>query len=159
MGRDKAFIILNGQPLAAHAASVLASGGCNPVRIVGRQAALTTLGWRVIKENGTDHHPLLGVNLALLAHPKGLVLVAPCDIVNLSVDHIAPLLSHGAPCVARSDDRVHPLLAIFPSSYAEKAAALAAKGAPAMALCEGLPVIDLPAPVLIDANVTTDLPR
>ena len=159
MGRDKALIVVDGQTLAERAASVLSASGCERIHIVGRQAALRKLGWPVIVETGPQHHPLLGVSAALAENPKGMVMVVPCDIVNLSVAHITPLLRHGSPCVAEADGRIHPLLAVFPGSYAQKAADLAARGAPAMALCEGLERVTLVPPVLIDANQTTDLPR
>ena len=159
MGRDKALIIVDGETLAERTASILSAGGCDPVHIVGRQPALQKMSWPVITETGTAHHPLLGVCAALTANPDRLVLVAPCDIVNLSVAHITPLLRHGSPCVAEADGRTHPLLAVFPGSYAQRAADLAARGAPAMALCEGLERVTLVPPVLIDANQTTDLPR
>jgi len=159
MGRDKALIIVDGETLAERTASILSAGGCDPVHIVGRQPALQKMSWPVITETGTAHHPLLGVCAALTANPERLVLVVPCDIVNLSAAHIAPLIQYGAPCVAESAGRVHPLLAIFPASLAQKAAALAASGAPARALCDGLERVTLPPPGLIDANESADLPR
>lgn len=159
MGRDKSLILVDGQPLAARTAAILASCGCETVYIVGRQVALRSLDWPVIVDNGPHHHPLFGVAAALSGHQEGLVLVAPCDIVNLSVDHVLTLIRHGGSCVGMSAGRVHPLLAIYPGSYAQKAEELATQNAPAMALCDNLQRVSLPLPELRDANQKTDLPR
>ena len=159
VGRDKAFITVDGVPLAARTAAILAEAGCDPVHIVGRQTALSDLGWPVVRESGTDHHPLYGVAASLRAQPGQLVLHAPCDVINLAVSHIEALLRIDGPCVAVSAGTMHPLLGIFPASYAARASVLADHGAPAWRLCETLPRVILDAPDLIDANHRTDLPR
>ena len=159
MGQDKALIIIEGQPLAVRAATVLATSGCEPVHLVGRQQQLKGLGWPVIEEQGGPHHPLLGVAAALATQSEGLTLIAPCDLVNLSEEHVRALLNTGGPCVAYSGNHIHPLLAVLPHTLAHEAAALAAQGAPAMALSSSLPRVILPGPALLDANHPTDLPR
>ena len=100
MGRDKALIVVEGLPLAARTANVLATAGCTNVCLVGRQHTLSGLDWPVIADHGTGYHPLAGVAAVLSRYPAGLVLVAPCDLVNLSATHITALLQHGGPCVA-----------------------------------------------------------
>lgn len=159
MGRDKALIVVEGLPLAARTANVLATAGCTNVCLVGRQHTLSGLDWPVIADHGTGYHPLAGVAAVLSRYPAGLVLVAPCDLVNLSATHITALLQHGGPCVASTGGRTHPLLAVYPGSYATMASVLATQGAPAMRLCRDLPTVELAPPALIDANHASDLPR
>ncbi len=159
MGRDKALIVIDGLPLAARTANVLATAGCADVCLVGRQSTLSGLDWPVIADHGTGYHPLAGVAAVLSKYPDGLVLVAPCDLVNLSAAHITALLRHGGPCVASTAGQTHPLLAVYPGSYATVARVLATQGAPAMRLCRDLPTVELAPPALIDANHASDLTR
>lgn len=158
MGQDKALILVDGEALGARLARVLRLGGCPRVTLVGRQAALATLGLPVIaEEEGRDFHPLWGVAAALRAS-EGLALICPCDLVGLLPQHVALLLAAGGPCVARAEDRIHPLLAVLPADQADRAAALAAEGASAHALTAALPPVALPAAALWDANRPEDLP-
>ncbi len=160
MGRDKALVPVHGIPMALRAASTLKRGGCKEVHVVGRQAALTRLGLSVISDGpNPDYHPLLGVAAALEAVNDTLVLIAPCDLINIEPEHIQCLLSVGGPCVATAHGQVHPLLAVLPTQLAHRARTLAEQGRPAMDLVEGVPRIELPPPSLNDANRPSDLPR
>ena len=160
MGRDKALVPVHGVPMALRAASTLKLGGCKKVHVVGRQAALTKLGLDVISDGpNPNHHPLLGVAAALEAVNEPLVLIAPCDLINVEPEHIQCLLDVGGPCVATAQGQVHPLLAVLPTHLAGQASTLAEQGRPAMDLIEGLPRVELPPPSLCDANLPSDLPR
>ncbi len=161
MGQDKALVLLDGVPLGLRAARTLSLAGCAPVHLVGRQPALATLGLPLITEPGepdADRHPLLGVAAALRAAGTGLALICPCDLVNLQAEQVARLLSLGEPCVAASGERLHPLLALLPATYADRALELALAGLGAHRLCAGLPRVDLPEEALLDANRPEELP-
>lgn len=159
MGRDKALLPLEGEPLALRVAAVLRAAGCAPVALVGRQTALWELGLPVVAEPETgDRHPLLGLAAALASLPGGLCLVCPCDLVGLRPEHVRALLARGGPCVARTGGRIHPLLAVLDAAEAPRAAALASSGAGAHALTGGLEPVDLPPEALHDANRPEDLP-
>jgi molybdopterin-guanine dinucleotide biosynthesis protein A len=160
MGRDKALVPIHGIPMALRAASTLKLGGCKEIHVVGRQTALMGLGLSVISDGpNPKHHPLLGVAAALEAVNETLVLIAPCDLINIEPEHIRCLLSVGGPCVASAQGQVHPLLAVLPTHLALRARALAEQGRPAMDLVEGVPRVELPPPSLNDANRPADLPR
>lgn len=153
MGRDKAFIVVDGEPLARRTALVLQAGGCDPVSLVGNQPGLSGLGLPVIHEPDTaQRHPLIGVAAALRLGPP-LVMFAPCDLPRLTADAVAALLSCGGPCRAKGQ----PLLCILPATLAAQAAALAAQGAPVRALVGNLPEVTVPHATLHNANTPDDL--
>lgn len=158
MGRDKATLPVDGVPMAARVAQVLAEAGCAPVTLVGRQPALRTLGLPVLAEGDAEHHPLYGVAAALEGCATPLALFCPCDLVAVSAAPLVALVGYGAPCVAASAGRRHPLLVVLPRSWAARARALAQAGGAARALTEGLPGIELPESALFDANRPEDLP-
>lgn len=160
MGREKALIPINGIPLALRTASILHQCGVTNISLVGRQKSLEQLGLPIISEPpAKNHHPLYGVS-AILQDSRGpLVLVVPCDVVNLTTGHVDALLAAGGPCVASSEGVTHPLMAILPVELAAQARVLAEQGKSAHSLVEGLPIIELPAPILNDANSPEQLPR
>jgi molybdopterin-guanine dinucleotide biosynthesis protein A len=156
MGQDKALVELQGRPLAARTASVLRAAGCMPVTLVGRQPGLQDLGLPVVQEAEPGHHPLWGVAAALDASVSPLALVAPCDLIHLSIEAVQALLIIGEPCVAEGT-HLHPLLALLPSALSAEARRLAQAGAPAHRLVSTLRRVRLPDSVLLDANRPVDL--
>ncbi len=159
MGRDKAILPIEGIPMALRVAAILKGGGCEEVHLVGRQQALAQLGLPLIVDTTSKYHPLLGVAAALGQISGELVLIAPCDLINIERQHVQELVRFGRPCVAISDGQLHPLFAIISTQWASKAYELAQNGAPAMALTGSLPKIELPREALFDANTPVDLPR
>lgn len=108
-----------------------------------------------------EPHPLIGVATALAAARTPLVAIAPCDVPALPTAAWRALLA-AAPAVAASAgapgaERVHPLVAIVPASWAERARALASAGAPANALTAGLPTVRFPEDWLADHNTRAAL--
>ena len=159
MGREKAFVPIDGIPMVLRLAATLKLGGCGQIHLVGRDPALGAMGLPLIKDRLKTHHPLSGVSAALTDIHGELILIAPCDLIHLTPADIKLLLSFGSPCVARSGRQLHPLLAVVPRSWAERALALAEAGAPSMDLTGALPTVELPAHSLTDANTPLDLPR
>ena len=160
MGREKALIPIDGVPLALRTAAILERCGLTTISVVGRQRSLHQLGLPVISDPVTDnHHPLYGIAAALNQCKANLVLFVPCDVVNLTENHIQALLEVDGPCVASSEGVKHPLFAVLPAELADQARALADAGRSAHTLVQGLPVVPLPAPNLNDANSPDQLPR
>lgn len=159
MGRDKAMIRIDGQAMAARVAAAAQAAGCAPVHFVGGPPERARLGWEHIPDpaDGTGH-PLWGIAAGLRATRAPLALVAACDLVGVEADDLRRLLASGGPCVAVEGGRVHPLLAVYPVSLAGLAAQLAAAGAPAHRLCDGLTHVALPARATRNANRPRDLP-
>ncbi len=97
MGRDKALLTWQGQPLALHVAArlmpqvetVIRSGGAIPER-------LAALGLPVVPDAVADQGPLGGILAGLRwARAQGCdaVLTAPCDAPNVPTDLAARLLA------------------------------------------------------------------
>ena len=160
MGQDKALLTMDGVPLATRTAQTLGAAGCRPVSLVGRQPALSTLGFPVVSEGLVDfHHPLLGVATALGTAITAQVLIAPCDLIGLDAVHIQALIAFGAPCVAEINGRTHPLLCVLSRDMGARALQCAHASLSAREFVDGLPVIHLPNPPITDANSPLDLAR
>ena len=88
MGIDKAFIEIDGAPMAARAAAALEAAGAAPVVVVGGDGArLRALGLDTVPDRYPGEGPLGGVITALAAldtHGDGLDAVAtlPCDVIS-----------------------------------------------------------------------------
>mgnify|MGYP001178991119 CR=1 FL=1 len=157
MGSDKAMIAIDGIPLAVRTARVLKASGCTPIHLVGRQPALTTLGLPLITEENDAHHPLYGVSAALSQCTHELMLIAPCDIVNLARHHIQELLAYGQPCFAASGSQTHPLLGLFDVQSASEAHRIAMANGSVHEFTSGMPIVNLPSPHIVNANFPHDL--
>jgi len=155
MGRDKAFLPIDGEPLAVRTARILEEAGCHPVTLVGRQSGLRALGWSVLTEPDGTHHPLRGVAAALAISSGPLVLFAPCDLPCLTPTAVRLLLEAGQPCIAADQ----PLLCVLSPEAASHAAHHASAGGSVYAFMAGLPQIALPPQVLLNANTPEELAR
>jgi molybdopterin-guanine dinucleotide biosynthesis protein A len=141
-------------------AGVLRETGLQNIYTVGRQPELKRLRIPALSESlKVHHHPLYGIATTLEELPDPLVLFVPCDLVNLTTDHIRPLLAYGSACTAASNGHIHPLLCVLGKSMAPTARQLASEQKPAYNLIEHLPSVELPEPVLIDANRPEQVPR
>jgi molybdopterin-guanine dinucleotide biosynthesis protein A len=155
MGTDKARAPWGTLPLAVATASSLRAV-CGRVALIRRR--LDGLPWLyedgtpvevVLEEVTEEEHPLWGVYTALAAAQTEIVLLAPCDVPGLSEDSLRALLC-SAPGVACDGQRVHPLVAALPRSWAERARSLALQGAPAHHLVRDAHTVRLPEPELAD---------
>jgi molybdopterin-guanine dinucleotide biosynthesis protein A len=117
MGRDKALIELDGVMLAERVARVLEAAGCDPVVFVGGDAARLgpPTGRTVVADGWPGQGPAGGV-LTALGHFAGTdadtVVVAACDLVTLSTDAVAAVMSASPDAVTIADSgRPEPMLA------------------------------------------------
>jgi molybdopterin-guanine dinucleotide biosynthesis protein A len=97
----------------------------------------------LLEQVSEEEHPLWGVYTALMAAQSEMVLLAPCDVPGLSAESLQRLLS-SAPSVATCGQRLHPLVAALPRSWAERARSLAQQGAPAHHLARDAHAVQLP---------------
>ena len=155
MGRDKALLPIDGEPLAARTARVLQESGCAPVALVGRQPELTTLGLPVITEPAGVRHPLIGVATALRQADSPLALLTPCDLPRLTAAAVRCLLAAARPCRALGQ----PLLCILPTSDARRALEHAQRGGSAREFVASLPAISVSMDALLNLNTPMDLDR
>lgn len=116
MGRDKAFIEVDGVPMVLRVATALREAGCHPVFAVGgNQAALIELGIEFVADLHPGEGPVGGVLTALTACATPGVVVVACDLPRLSADTIRSLVaaSGAAPAIVATTDRLQPLCVLW----------------------------------------------
>ena len=107
MGTDKAFLKLNGAPMALHVAQQMLEFGCCKVHLIGKSPKLAELGFDVIFDSSNSFHPLQGVHLALEHANFPNILTAPCDVPFVSAEMFQALRSKSPPAYIKG----HPLIA------------------------------------------------
>lgn len=116
MGRDKAFVTVDGVPMARRVADVLLGAGCEPVMAVGGDAdGLAALGLATVRDGWPGEGPVGGV-LTALRHwvDADAVVAVACDLPRLTSDTVRALLAAldatpEANAAAAFTDRVEPL--------------------------------------------------
>lgn len=99
MGRDKAFVEVDGVPMVLRVATALRDGGCDEVVAIGGDAAaLGLLGLDVVTDRFPGEGPLGGVLTALHESANAIeavdvVVVVACDLPNLGSATISTLLA------------------------------------------------------------------
>ena len=118
MGRDKATLEYHGVPLALRVARAL-SQCVERVRLIVRADTLPELGFPCVADRHEERAPIVGVAAALAACEASAVLVAACDLPEVSPRVLLALLAlapaeGGADIVAPLGPRgPEPLLAIY----------------------------------------------
>jgi molybdopterin-guanine dinucleotide biosynthesis protein A len=94
MGRDKAFIAVEGRPMVTAVATALYEAGCAPVVAVGGDAGrLTELGLQVVPDEWPGEGPL-GAIITALRHTSGsaTTVVVACDLPWLTADVVNAII-------------------------------------------------------------------
>jgi molybdopterin-guanine dinucleotide biosynthesis protein A len=82
MGRDKALVTVEGEPMARRVARALRAAGADDVVCIGGDAlALRAIGLEVVPDAQPDEGPLGGVHDALVWSSAPVTVIAPCDLV------------------------------------------------------------------------------
>jgi molybdopterin-guanine dinucleotide biosynthesis protein A len=85
MGRDKAFIEIDGRTLLERAVSALDDAGLEPVIVVGGDTdAIARLGLTAVADRHPGEGPLGGVITALEAVSADTVMILSCDLTDAS---------------------------------------------------------------------------
>jgi molybdopterin-guanine dinucleotide biosynthesis protein A len=123
-GRNKAFVDVDGRPMAVHVAERIRSV-IDSVALVGPATAYADLGLRVIEDSVDGFGPVAGILAAVEDSAAPWVLVVACDLPNIrpqflemlfrraessSVDAVIPLATDG---------RKQPLCAVYSKSMVE----------------------------------------
>ncbi|WP_459851114.1 molybdenum cofactor guanylyltransferase MobA [Dongia sp. agr-C8] len=120
-GGDKCLLPLAGRPLLAHViARVRPQVSALALNANGDATRFRDFGLDVVADDAADFAgPLAGILAALdwaqRAHPAAMaVLTVPADTPFLPLDLAARLNAAGAPAVARSAGRIHPVVGLWP---------------------------------------------
>lgn len=162
MGRDKAFVEVDGVPMAARMVATLRAATCEPVVFVGGDERLQRLGAAVVADSTPGAGPLGGVLTALdtMRDRSALVVVVSCDLPFLGAEHLAPLVrtaddGAGDVVVARSDRR-EPLCAVWSTSAADQVRLLFEAGVRSMhGALDALQVDEVSVPLHALRNINT----
>jgi molybdopterin-guanine dinucleotide biosynthesis protein A len=155
MGADKAFVEMDGVPLALRVARALP---VERVSLVGRpEQGLERLGLDVVLDRpAAFRHPLLGVEAALL-DATAPALLAPCDLGFLDPQSVGRLLAAPPPVVATDGERLHPLLAVLTPELLPFVRAILARQGGVRELAERCGAVALPAAALRNVNAPADM--
>ncbi len=165
MGRDKAFVEVDGTAMVARVATVLRAAGCEPVFAVGGdRLALEAAGLGFVADVFPGEGPVGGVITALEAAPPGGVVVVACDLAYLTADTVRALVAAGgtAPVTVAVTDRVQPMCALWSQDSLEAVRVAFADGERRlMAVVDQLQAFQVAANPQDLANVNTpaDLPQ
>ena len=118
MGRTKALIEVDGQPMATHIAQALVAGGCRDVVLVGGDPIeLASLNLSVITDRHPGEGPVGGVLTALHHYNTASnVVVVACDIPGLTtraVERMLDAATKETDVVVAMTDRLEPVLAVW----------------------------------------------
>lgn len=113
MGEDKAFVNVDGRPLAIVVADALWEGGCHPVECQGGDLdRLAELGLSAAADSAPADGPVAAIADALARHDSPVV-VAACDLARLDGDTVRAVIAAGAPgpsvAFASAGGRMHML--------------------------------------------------
>lgn len=169
MGRDKAFVEVDGVAMAARVGDALRQAGASEVVAVGGEATrLEALGFVVVADDTPGAGPLGGILTAFAAVRTEVVVVLACDLPGADPGAVtavvAALTAEPAAAVAwpEADGSAHVLHAAWRTSLAQAplAAAFAAGQRSVRAASGDLDVVvvrDVPTHALVNANRPEDL--
>jgi len=120
MGRDKAWLEIDGQPLLARQIQLVRKIGAGEVFISGRVGAdYSRFDCRVLEDRMVDAGPLGGIATALAEAGSPLLLVLAVDMPRMSAKFLLQLLSgchNRVGMVPKVEGAVEPLAAIYPKA-------------------------------------------
>lgn len=120
MGRDKAFIAINGQPLLARQIQNARTAGAAEIFIAGRKAVdYSRFNHPILIDRFPDAGPLAGIESGLAHMTNQLLLVLAVDLPAMNPDFLRTLMKHCDPergVVSRIAGQIEPLVAIYPKA-------------------------------------------
>jgi molybdopterin-guanine dinucleotide biosynthesis protein A len=118
MGKDKAWLEVDGQPLLARALSTLRDSGIDEILISGRAGIdYSAMQCPVLLDLEPGCGPLAGIERALEAARAPLLLVLAVDLPNMTAALVRKLAGHCDPltgAVPKLRGQLEPLAAIYP---------------------------------------------
>jgi molybdopterin-guanine dinucleotide biosynthesis protein A len=114
MGRDKAFLEVDGRALVLRVAETIAPF-CGTVTLLGEPAVYGVLGLPVIPDQFPGAGPLAGIEAALRCTTADRNLIVACDMPSLDPSVLAALFAADGDCAVPEyeDGRLEPLCAVY----------------------------------------------
>jgi molybdopterin-guanine dinucleotide biosynthesis protein A len=114
MGRDKAFLEVDGRALVLRVAETIAPF-CGTVTLLGDPAVHGVLGLPVIPDQFPGAGPLAGIEAALRCTTADRNLIVACDMPSLDPSILASLFAAEGDCAVPEyeDGRLEPLCAVY----------------------------------------------
>jgi molybdopterin-guanine dinucleotide biosynthesis protein A len=132
MGRDKAWLHLDGKPLIESALEKVRSLGIEDTFISARAGQdYSSLNCAVLLDSEPGLGPLAGIERALRAAGSKLVLVLPVDLPNMRLEFLRKLVRRCKPltgAVTELRGNIEPLVAVYPKHCHEYALMSVARG-------------------------------
>lgn len=120
MGRDKAWIEIDGRPLLEWQIECARRAGAREILISGRaRVDYSAFGCPVLTDKFEDVGPLAGIARALVAVREPLLLALAVDMPEMSSDFLKRLHAHcgnGIGSVPVCEGMIEPLAAFYPKS-------------------------------------------
>jgi molybdopterin-guanine dinucleotide biosynthesis protein A len=165
MGRDKALLAIDGDPMASRVVRALKDAGATDVACVGGDVeALRALGHVAIDDDRPESGPLGGMLTGLAWASEQITLVTPCDLVAPAAGPFRALVgalmdSDALAVVPIVDGRWRPLPAAFRAAACAALAEAFADGERAVhRAIERLDFVAVDVGALPDADSPEDLP-
>jgi molybdopterin-guanine dinucleotide biosynthesis protein A len=118
MGRDKAFLQIDGETLLARQIRIARESGAAEILISGRpDRDYSAFDCQVLLDQFPDAGPLGGIHSALLAVQNPLLFVLAVDMPYLTSDLLKRLIKEtqaGLGVVPHFEDKIEPLAAFYP---------------------------------------------
>ncbi len=114
MGKDKAFLEIDGRPLALRVADAV-TRLCGVAKLIGDPEKYSALGLPVIPDEFPGEGPLAGIEAALRCTTADWNLVVACDMPTLDAGLMESLFDTDGDCVIPryEDGRLEPLCAVY----------------------------------------------
>ncbi len=119
MGRDKALLEIDGQPLLSRQIALARAAGAVQVCISGRaELDYTIFGCRVVMDRFPEAGPLAGIERALAATSESHLLVLAVDMPALTADLLRRLrpMDTTTGVIPLVNGRIEPLVAYYPKA-------------------------------------------
>ena len=120
MGRDKAWLEVNGEPLLARQIRLARAAGAAEIVISGRAGTdYSGFGCRVLQDRFPEAGPLAGIERALAESLSPLVLALAVDMPNLTPGFLQMLAAgcgSETGAIPRTGGGVEPLAAFYPKA-------------------------------------------
>lgn len=128
MGRAKAWLPWQGQPMLVHVAERLAGAVGDLVVVAAAEQPLPSVDARVVRDEHDALGPLAGLVAGLSAVEEGLAFVTATDAPFLSAAFVRQLLGQGRPAAPVIDGFVQALSAVYPADAHSRARELVEAG-------------------------------